>query len=235
MAVYPGATYRPLNQFSTLGARPRLGVVLHVNDSDGPSLYNWISGDNNMSCHWQVARDGHVEQYVDTDNGSWCQMAGNSTYLSIETQGFPMEALTAAQVTACAGIMAWVHATHGIPLVLADTVGAPGLAWHGMGGAAWGGHTGCPGDLRKAQRAQILALAAGTPSTPTPGVATDMTPAQEAKLDLIISILGVEWRGDAVDAPTGDTHPKNLLRLYDNVTALQASIDKLAAALVPKS
>jgi hypothetical protein len=161
MAVYPAATYRPLNQFSNQGTKPRVGVVLHVNDSNGPSLYNWIAGNNNMSCHFQVAKSGVVEQYVDTDNGSWCQMAGNDTYLSIETEGYPVEALTAAQVNACAGIMRWANQTHGIPLQVADSVGARGLAWHGMGGAAWGGHTACPGDLRKAQRAQILQLALG--------------------------------------------------------------------------
>jgi len=230
MAIFPGATYRPLNQFSDQGVKPRLGVVLHVNDSDAPSLYGWIAGNNDMSCHFQVADDGTIEQYIDTDNASWCQMAGNSKYLSIETQGYPGEALTAAQVVACAAIMRWVHATHGIPLQLADTVGAPGLAWHGMGGAAWGGHTGCPGDLRKAQRQLILTLAAAV--TPTPGA--PMTPAQEAKLDQIITVLGIEWRGDAVPAPTGNTHPKNLVRLFDNVTALQASVNQLLAALVPK-
>ena len=44
MTVYPGATYRPLNEFSDAGRRPRLGVVLHVNDGDASSLYDWIAG-----------------------------------------------------------------------------------------------------------------------------------------------------------------------------------------------
>lgn len=165
MAVYPGARYRPLNQFSYPGQAPRLGVVLHVNDSDGASLYGWIAGNpgrpnDQVSCHWQVAKSGVVEQYIDTDNAAWCQSAGNQNYLSIESEGHPAEALTEAQVQACAGIMAWCHATHGIPLVLAETPGQAGLIWHGAGGLAWGGHFGCPGDLRKAQRADILRLAA---------------------------------------------------------------------------
>ncbi len=42
MAVYPHAVYRPLNQFSNGHMHSYRGVVLHVNDSDGPSLYNWI-------------------------------------------------------------------------------------------------------------------------------------------------------------------------------------------------
>ena len=166
MAVYPGANYRPLNQFSNIGSRPRLGVVLHVNESDGPSLYNWIAGNHGMSCHFQVAKDGTVEQYIDTDNGSWCQVNGNDTYLSIETQGFHTEALTDAQVHAIALLMSWVHATHAIPLQLAEQPGQPGLIWHGAGGNSWGGHFDCPGEPRKTQRVQILALAGGTvPST----------------------------------------------------------------------
>ena len=39
---------------------------------------------------------------------------------------------------------------------LADKPGQGGFGWHGMGGAAWGNHPGCPGDLRKAQRPLIL-------------------------------------------------------------------------------
>lgn len=163
MAVYPGAHYRPLNNFSDRGTKPRLGVVLHVNDADGPSLYGWIAGNNGMSCHWQVAKDGTVEQYIDTDNASWCQKDGNSTYLSIETQGFVSQPLTDAQLRACAGIMSWVHKTYGIPLKLAEIPGQRGLGWHGMGaahGVDWG-HSACPGAIRRAQRSQILSLAAG--------------------------------------------------------------------------
>lgn len=175
MAIMPGAAYRPLNQFSNQGARPRLGVVLHVNDSQGnqvtstsgDSLYGWISSNpsrpgNQMSCHFQVSQSGLIEQYIDTDNGSWCQAAGNDDYISVETEGVPGRepvGLTAEQVRSCARIMAWVHAVHGVPLQLADAPGRAGLGWHGMGGRAWGGHSSCPGVVRVAQRAQILTLA----------------------------------------------------------------------------
>jgi len=159
MAVYPDATYRPLNEFSDAGRRPWLGVVLHVNDGDAPSLYDWIAGNNDMSCHWQVAKNGQVEQYVDTDNAAWCQMDGNADYLSIETQGFPTEQLTTSQVSAISRLLAWLNDTHGIPLRVADEPGQAGFGWHGMGGQAWGGHTGCPGELRKAQMQTVLDLA----------------------------------------------------------------------------
>lgn len=177
MGWMPGATRRDVGApgqppnygvFSNGPMHSYTGVVLHVNDSqgdqitsiNGDSLYDWIIGNHGMSCHFQVSQTGGIEQYIDTAFSSWCQEDGNDDYLSIETEGLPTEPLTAAQVTACAQIMAYANTQHGIPLLLADRPGWRGLGWHGMGGAAWGGHTSCPGDLRKAQRAQILAAAA---------------------------------------------------------------------------
>jgi hypothetical protein len=132
-----------------------LGVVLHVNDSVG-NLFNWVNGDHNVSCHFEVYKSGLIEQYLDTSMTSWCQADGNPDYLSIETEGFPGQGFTPAQAAAIVGLLRWIHATHGIPLVLADEPGQAGFGWHGMGGAAWGGHPDCPGDKRKADRAGLL-------------------------------------------------------------------------------
>lgn len=144
--------------------RSHLGVVLHVNQSNG-NLYEWVAGDHNMSCHFEVYKNGSIEQYLDTDVSSWCQMAGNADYLSIETEGYDNEPLTPAQVTAIAGLVKWMHDTHGIALQLAEHPGEAGFGWHGMGGEAWGGHPACPGTLRRNQRELILQLAAGAPAT----------------------------------------------------------------------
>lgn len=157
MAVYPGAVYMPLNSFSDPGM-PRTGLVLHVNDGNSPSLYWWIAGRNGMSCHWQVAKSGRVEQYVDTDRAAWAQQAGNADYLSVETEGFPSEPLNQAQLDALAKLYHWLHDTHGFPYQLADAPGERGFGWHGMGGTAWG-HTECPGVLRREQRDDVLAEA----------------------------------------------------------------------------
>ncbi len=73
--------------------------------------------------------------------------------------------------------MAWIHQTHGIPLQLADTPAGSGFGWHGMGGNAWGGHPGCPGDQRKAQRYTIL-VAAKAILQPAPAPAPKSQPAQ---------------------------------------------------------
>lgn len=141
--------------------RSHTGVVLHVNQSDG-NLYSWVAGDHDMSCHFEVYKSGAVEQYLDTDLTAWCQMAGNADYLSIETEGYDTEALTDAQVHTIASILHWANEVHGIALQLAEQPGQRGFGWHGMGGAAWGGHPDCPGVLRRNQRAQIIQLATET-------------------------------------------------------------------------
>lgn len=114
----------------------------------------------------------NCEQYVDTNMCSWAQMAGNSAYISVETEGEPTEPLTPAQVATFAKLYAWLHATHGVPFVVTDVPGQTGFITHGDGGQSWGGHFGCPGPLRAAQRAAILDAAAPAPSPapPTPPV-----------------------------------------------------------------
>ena len=109
--------------------------------------------------HGGVSKAGQLVQYVDSDLSAWTQAAGNATWNSVETEGVPTEPLTDAQIQTLARLYVWGHNTYGWPLVLTDDVNGHGFGWHGMGGAAWGGHTGCPGDLRKAQRSQILYLA----------------------------------------------------------------------------
>lgn len=147
-----------------------LGLILHVTTNHF-SPYGFFSNPNNgASSTWWVSDSGSLEEYVNPDLRAWAQADGNSTYDSIETSGTPDQPLTAAQVETVAGVYAWGHKTYGWPFKLADTPGETGLGWHGMGGQAWGGHFGCPGDPRKAQRQEILnraqQLAAGTVTRP---------------------------------------------------------------------
>jgi hypothetical protein len=191
MAVYPGAAWRPVSGHTNGGMNSYTGVVLHVNVSNG-NLYNWVAGDHDMSCHFEAYKDGSLEQYLDTGVSSWCQMAGNNDYLSIETEGFPGEPLTAAQVTTIGKLMGWINRTHGVPLQLADTPGQAGLGWHGMGGASWGSHFDCPGDLRKAQRAEILAVAKGT-AAPPPISTPAPAPQEEEMAQLLVDGSNQYW------------------------------------------
>lgn len=180
MARYPGAVWKPLPRNFNPGARTaQLGLILHVQAGNG-ELSGWFSNPSaQASSTFWVGKDGTVVQYMEagTDK-SWAQAGGNALYDSVETEGQPTEKLTDAQVAALANLVRWEHDTYGMPYTVISTPGARGFGWHGMGGAAWGGHTGCPGDLRRAQMPQILALAQGDQSeqknTPTTTSEEDM-------------------------------------------------------------
>jgi len=144
------------------------GLVLHVQVGTGDCYGEFSVPANQASSTWWVAKDGTLVQYVDSDLIAWTQAGGNSTWNGVETEGYPTEALTNPQILTLARIYVWGHQTYGWPLVMTDDVNGAGFIWHGAGGMAWGGHPGCPGDLRKAQRAAVLYIAGLVLNPPTP-------------------------------------------------------------------
>lgn len=170
MTLYPGAIFRPVQNFSRNLMTAHLGVIMHVQDGNG-SLYGWFNNASaQVSATWWIAKVGTVEQYVDADQTSWAQAAGNETYNSIEFEGLPNEPLTLAQIQSAVLLYLWGHTRYGWPLTLAEAPGEPGFGWHGMGGVAWGNHPSCPGTLRAPQRATILTLATNALTPPPPPV-----------------------------------------------------------------
>lgn len=159
MANPDGFTVKPVvnRTINVLDGHKTLGLILHVQAGNN-ALSGWFNNPAaSASSTWWAGKAGGREQYGDPDcDKFWAQSAGNSTYHSVETEGYPSEPLTSAQIDSCATIYAWGHLRYGWPLKLAEKPGESGLGWHGMGGSAWGGHTGCPGDIRKAQRKDIL-------------------------------------------------------------------------------
>ena len=145
------------------------GLVLHVQVGNGDCYGEFSVPANQASSTWWVAKDGTLVQYVDSDMAAWTEAAGNFTWDSVETEGLPSESLTTPQIFTLGRLYAWGVKQYGWPLRLAEHPMDSGFGWHGMGGIAWGGHLGCPGDLRKAQRQQILNLA-----TPLPTETHDM-------------------------------------------------------------
>jgi len=138
------------------------GLVLHVEEGTEWGTDSWFHNPNaQVSAHFGVSKTGVIDQWVDTDDKAWAEVAGNPYWVSVETEGFDTEAFTSPQVSALGRLFAWLRQIYpAIPLVSTDDPNGGGLGWHGMGGAAWGGHIGCPGDLRKAARPQILQIAA---------------------------------------------------------------------------
>ena len=133
---------------------PPLGWVLHVQQGNG-SPYNVFATavtPNRRFSHYWIGKDGSVEQYQTRDRQAWAQAAGNATYYSVETEGFVTEPLTSAQIAS----LAELHISLSIPDTLANAPGERGIGTHAMGGIPWGDHP-CPGDIRTAQRNDILA------------------------------------------------------------------------------
>lgn len=190
MSRCPFATWRPSPNHGGLLVEA-LGAIEHVEEgTEVGTEATFANPANQVSSHFAIAKTGALDQFVDTDLDAWAQAAGNASYFSVETEGVAGEALTAAQVETFGRLYGWLltvpNARFG--LTVADTVGARGLGWHGMGGAAWGGHLGCPGELRKAQRPDILAAAgAAGPFT--------LTPPEEAPMDVVLTdpATGGSW------------------------------------------
>ncbi|HEY0561144.1 MAG TPA: peptidoglycan-binding domain-containing protein [Frankiaceae bacterium] len=172
--VAPGATVQPVANTAGDRMAAQLGLVLHVQEGNGlPGLLATFNDPaRQASATWWVGKDGRLVQLcADARTRMWAQAAGNETYCSVETEGFTTEPLTDAQIATLGRLVAWGHATPEFrwPLQLAEWPGQKGLGFHAMGGASWGGHS-CPGQIRRGQRAAILAAASGTP-TPVPAPA----------------------------------------------------------------
>lgn len=154
----PGAVWRPVSYIGEAGpftSRPR-GWVLHVVVGDGSPFQTFQtakSPDRRFSHLW-VSKAGSIEQYQLLSRKSWAQGQGNGTWWSVETEGFPDEALTDRQIRA----LAHIHKTLGAPNEIATTPSGSGIGTHQMGGLAWGGHS-CPGTIRAGQRAAIIQAA----------------------------------------------------------------------------
>ena len=194
--LYPGARYRPISSHGgPMTAQD--GVVMHVttnhadpygffsNPNNGASSTWWFGETVIGKCPCPQPQDIVLcEQYFDALMKSWAQVNGNGLYQSGETSGVPTVPLTPAQVHTFAHLYAWGHRTNPLdwPLVAVETPGQKGFIWHGAGGAAWGGHYGCPGTPRRNQRATILKQAAvilgasPTPPHPLPAPTHDVAP-----------------------------------------------------------
>jgi hypothetical protein len=161
-------------------SEPAHGVVMHTEvgfEAGTISVFNNPSFQ--ASAFFSIGQDGHIHQYGPVGQGwvAWTQAAGNFTWIGIEDEDRtdPSIPLTDAQLTAFAQILEACSAHAGFPLQSTDDVAGTGLGWHGMGGDAWGGHFDCPGDVRKAQRPDIIqraqAIRSGS-AQPSPGAGT---------------------------------------------------------------
>lgn len=177
------------------------GLVLHIQQGNEQGTEAWQRNPaSQVSSHFLAPKTGGIRQMVDTADKAWCEVDGNSHWLSVECEGYSGQSLTDVQVDAVAHIMAWMYQAYSTPLRKATTptpnlIMNGGLAWHSLGGAAWGGHLDCPGQPIIDQIPAILARARellGLPATNPPPPVTEVT------LTITLPILGQGATGEPV-------------------------------------
>lgn len=146
------------------GSGAMMGLVLHTQVGNNPGTVEWFDNlASQASADFCVAQSGAIVQMGPIGKGwiAWAEAAGNLAWYSVEMadDGRPANPLTSQQVTAGAQLLECLSAFAGFPLEISNSVSTKGFGWHGMGGQSWGGHLNCPGDVRKAQRPQMVALA----------------------------------------------------------------------------
>ncbi|MET9147295.1 peptidoglycan-binding protein [Streptomyces sp. NPDC004042] len=198
MAKYSGAQWRPIPINYTKGGQSSVrGLVVHIMAGSLAGTESWFRNPAaEASSHFGTGKNGALYQWVDTANRAWAQANGNTSWLSIENEGQGGDALTSAQMDRVAEVFAWVHKVYGVPLQVASGTSGQGLGYHAMGGAAWGGHTSCPGVRIVAQLPEIVARAkrlAGSGSGGS-GSPTTYTVKQGDTLSSIGAALGVKWQ-----------------------------------------
>ena len=174
MARMPGASWRPIPvNFTNNGQAEVRGVVVHIMAGTLSGTESWFrNAKARASSHFGTGKGGALYQWVDTSDRAWAQAAGNPSWLSVENEGEGADTLTDAQLDRNAQVLAWAHKTYGVPLKVASSTSDRGLAYHGLGGSAWGGHTSCPGSRIVAQLPEIVRRAkklAGDDSGTAPG------------------------------------------------------------------
>lgn len=179
-----GWTYSPVVNKTVDGMGEIYGVVVHIMDGTFDGSKSWFNNPTaQASAHFGTRKDGYAEQWVDTKDKAWAEMAGNGNYISVENEAVSGESLTDGQLTRVAEILSWAHRVYGVPLALANQPGERGLGWHGMGGSAWGGHYDCPGDAVRAQFNEIIRRASGgVVATPAPVPSPVQVPAYITEL-----------------------------------------------------
>ena len=153
MAIYPGAKKRLILKWNKVKITRWRRMNLHVAVSEASSLYGMFSRSNSACSHFYVAKDGTVEQYIDTAYRSASDMNGNDSTISVETQGGVRnpdgEPWTGAQVEALTKLWKWARDTHDIKNQVAKNTqtneNSAGLSWHRLG--VEGDFAGRPGIL----------------------------------------------------------------------------------------
>lgn len=232
---YPAARWRgPVPNMDASGMQmPPIGVVLHIQEGNEDGTDSWIHNPaSKVSAHFGAPKAGGIDQWVMVGDRAWHAAAANFTYVGIECEGNTGDKLTVEQAESIAELLAWLNRSYGIPLVLCNVPGQRGLAYHGLGGDAWGGHPDCPGTPIIDARPQLLARAAQLAGQ-APPKAPDADPRVE-HLQQLLNAAGAQpallvdgIRGAHTDAAyVAYMHGRNVVdgNSGQDVTVLQAML-----------
>lgn len=233
---WSGATRREIPYWAEAGrfAQAPLGWILHVAVGNG-SLYPYFSklkSPHRKFSHLWFAKDGRVEQYGPLNYKSWAQGDGNGQYWSCETEGFPAEPLTAAQIEALTAF----HVFSGTLNQAAEKPGDRGIGTHYMGGRTWGAHS-CPDPggregkgPRSTARALIIARAGVRATRPLPEVDMPLEPADARTL----WEFQYKWGAEVASPIQLLREAVNILRVEARENPPPIDYDALAAAVAAR-
>lgn len=158
--ICPFATFRRVPNYNAHGNAPRMDIM-HIMQGTLVGTDAWFHNPaSQVSAHFGIGKTGTLYQWVDTQDVAWHAMAANSHSIGIEHEGNSGQILTFEQIVTHAHLLAWLNKhIPAISIQPCNSVTGTGLAWHGLGGAAWGNHPACPGPPIVAQRGEILQLA----------------------------------------------------------------------------
>lgn len=104
------------------------GICIHNTYGSKPGDLATLDGPS-VDCHFYVAKDGSVTQFVDTDLCTWTAMwTANHTCLHIETEGKREVAWTVAQHRSVVSLCRWLCTMYKIPVRKVDPPGS----WLGL-------------------------------------------------------------------------------------------------------
>jgi hypothetical protein len=210
------------------GSGAMTGVIMHTMVGSQAGTISWFNNPQaQASAQFGVGFDGAIHQFGPIGQGwiAWHAGAANATWYGIEHEdgGDPSRPLTDAQLTASAQLTEMLTGYAGIPLQVTNSPSTGGLGTHSMGGSAWGGHA-CPGDVRAAQRDEVIrraqAIRGGGP-VPQP-------PAKPRLEEAVMQIgpgetAGMSWNGDAYSSVGFLADPQG-----GDVVALRVAVHRIS-------
>jgi hypothetical protein len=159
------AEWKPAGYTGLSSRQPQAAAVIHTNGGHTPggSLFAYFSGLAKLppsadlyhvGAHFQVAKSGAIEQYVDTDLAIGHAWDASRFAVGIETEddGDPSTPWTAAQTRSIVALLAELK----IPGKLLLEAASDGVGWHQFYPSWNKSAHNCPGPVRVAQIRDVI-------------------------------------------------------------------------------